>query len=88
VSSWFRPKRYGYGATPNTWQGWLLTLGFLVLIALVSMAMEPGNIAASGGNWLAALGTAAFALVLFIWIVRKKTEGAWRWRWGSGADRT
>ena len=21
---WFRPKRYGYGATPVTWQGWVL----------------------------------------------------------------
>jgi len=24
---WFKPKRYGYGATPATWQGWAVTLG-------------------------------------------------------------
>ena len=24
---WFRPKRFGYGAVPATWQGWAATLG-------------------------------------------------------------
>ena len=23
---WFKPKRYGYGATPITWEGWVFTL--------------------------------------------------------------
>ena len=36
VSSWFRPKRYGYGLTPMKWQGWLLTGALVVLIAMVA----------------------------------------------------
>jgi hypothetical protein len=23
---WFRQKTFGYGATPNTWQGWVFLL--------------------------------------------------------------
>ena len=25
---WFPPKSFGYGWTPITWEGWVLTLGF------------------------------------------------------------
>jgi hypothetical protein len=28
---WFRPKSFGYGATPVTWEVWLLTLGSIVI---------------------------------------------------------
>ena len=29
---WFRPKRYGYGATPVTWEGWLVVAVSVALI--------------------------------------------------------
>ena len=37
---WFRPKRYGYGATPVTWQGWALTFAApgLIVAAVAAMA--------------------------------------------------
>jgi hypothetical protein len=28
---WFRPKRYGYGATPITWEGWVFTLAIVLV---------------------------------------------------------
>jgi hypothetical protein len=83
MSYWFRPKRYGYGATPNTWQGWLFTFGFVALIAVVSVLLEPGQIASSGVGRLIGLAAAALATALFVWITWKKTDGAWHWRWGS-----
>ena len=33
---WFRPKRFGMGAEPKTWEGWLLVIGFIGYIALIS----------------------------------------------------
>jgi hypothetical protein len=33
--SWFGPKRVGYGLRPQTWQGWTLTLGVVVVIFVV-----------------------------------------------------
>lgn len=29
---WFRARSYGWGWTPNTWEGWVLTLGFIAVI--------------------------------------------------------
>ncbi len=38
---WFRPKRLGYGVTPNSWQAWLLILlpGLLILAAGLTFAL-------------------------------------------------
>ena len=36
---WFRPRRYGYGATPVTWEGWALTVGIAAVVALSVVAM-------------------------------------------------
>ncbi len=84
LSSWFRPKRYGYGATPCTWQGWLLTLAFVALLAGIMTMLESG--AAGREAHLAALVAVAAATALFIWITWKKTDGPWRWRWGPGRE--
>ncbi|HZD92178.1 MAG TPA: hypothetical protein VE224_18945 [Pseudolabrys sp.] len=78
---WFRPKRYGYGATPVTWQGWLVTLAIPASMVVVSVALR----LETGSYWaLAALiafdvaALAALALISY-----RKTEGGLRWRWGN-----
>jgi 4-hydroxybenzoate polyprenyltransferase len=70
---WFRPKAFGYGATPATWQGWLVTLGYVVLAALI------GNRATHGHPlflWLLVPLTIAL-----VWVCYTRTDGDWRWRW-------
>jgi hypothetical protein len=47
---WFRPKRFGLGAVPASWQGWLLTLVVLVCAVLVGWIAEQ-----RGPIWLALL---------------------------------
>ena len=32
---WFGPKRIGYGLRPQTWQGWLVTMGFVAVVVLI-----------------------------------------------------
>lgn len=49
---WFKAKRYGWGWTPVTWQGWLITLVFALLYTLLSIAFI---------GWLGA-ATEAFAV--------------------------
>jgi 4-hydroxybenzoate polyprenyltransferase len=69
---WFRPKTFGFGATPATWQGWLVTLGYVLLAALV-------------GNW-ASHGHPLFVLLLvpltmgLFWVMWIKTDREWRRR--------
>jgi hypothetical protein len=47
---WFRPKEFGKGYTPASWQGWLVIFGAivvfltLVFVAIARMAQPTGHI--------------------------------------------
>ncbi len=80
---WFKPKRYGYGATPITWEGWVFTL--------LIMAVDPRlGLAAARHRLRRAAPTTVWVWWVIVMVVlaasvavtRAKTEGAWRWRWG------
>jgi hypothetical protein len=75
---WFRQKHFGYGATPNTWQGWVLTIAGV--IALTGVVMTGAFIRDNVMRvlWLV-LGIALVA-VPFTWVTYIKTEGGFRWR--------
>ena len=84
---WFRPKRYGYGAMPVTWEGWLVTFGSVAVAVCSIVAMNrlvgPSNFAA-WIVWAVVIAGLLFALAA---IARQKTDGEWRWRWGK-VDKT
>jgi hypothetical protein len=81
AEDWFKPKRYGYGATPVTWQGWVVTLGTVLAMLAVSLYLR---LTAKSLWALAALlmfdAAAVSALVI---VSYRKTDGEWRWRWGD-----
>jgi hypothetical protein len=79
---WFRQKTFGYGATPNTWQGWLVTLVACGLVTFV--VVEAMQIPDKHAGLLVALSGAAVIMIAFSVIAYIKTEGGWRWR--SGRD--
>ena len=84
---WFKPKSYGYGATPINWKGWLLVLVFVIwalaistlFVVVPSMNGEEFN-AANFWTWIVLLVGSVLALVF---VSRAKTDGEWRWRWGE-----
>lgn len=84
---WFKPKRYGYGATPITWQGWAVTLGTVAAMLVVSLYLR----LTATSLWALAvlIGFDTAAIVTLFIVSRNKTDGEWRWRWGvsSIADR-
>jgi hypothetical protein len=80
MAYWFRPKRYGYGATPTTWQGWTVTIAIVLAIVAVSLVLQLTE------NLWAVAAVLAFdvvALGALAIISRRKTDGEWRWRWGG-----
>lgn len=94
---WFAPKTYGYGATPSTWEGWLATAVFIVLVLitasylapdprdfahLTGLARLPGLRDLRPGPAVVAAAMAA-EVVGFIVLVRLKSSAPWRWRWGA-----
>jgi len=85
---WFKPRRYGYGAAPATWEGWAVAVasGAIVLSSLVAM-----NLLVDRSNFVAWMVWAALIAVLvwcFAQFCRRRTDGEWRWRWGESSDTT
>lgn len=74
-SEWFVPKRYGWGATPISWQGWAITIGFIVLALAVVLGFRDRP--------LVEVAILAPATILLLVVTAKTTKGGWRWRWGS-----
>lgn len=78
---WFRQKQFGYGATPNSWQGWLITIAGALLIAALAFGAD---FVRDNGLRLMLIGIGMpMILIPFILIAHTKTEGGWRWRWGT-----
>ena len=74
---WFRAKRFGYGAgLPFKWQGW-------VVLGLYVLTMTGLGLLADNDKAIPTIVTVALMLVvtgIFLVIVRKRTEGGWKWR--------
>jgi hypothetical protein len=80
---WFRPRRYGYGATPTTWEGWAVTIAVAVIVIGSIVAM---NLLVDRSDLVAWLVWAAIIAAMTYWFVqfsRRRTDGEWRWRWGA-----
>ena len=76
---WFRQKTFGYGATPNSWQGWLFIIaGAAAVIAVILVADFQRDNATR--FLLIAVGLPLIVIPTVL-IARAKTEGGWRGRW-------
>ena len=74
---WFRAKKFGYGAgLPFKWQGW-------VTLAVYLLAMTGLGLLADNDKAIPEIVPVALMLIvtgIFVVIVRKRTEGGWKWR--------
>lgn len=74
---WFPAKRFGWGwGPPTTWQGWVVLVGYIVVVALISAVFSPDR-----HPLLFPIGV-AFATCILIGICLKKGEPP-AWRWGG-----
>lgn len=78
---WFKPKRFGLGAYPVAWQGWVLTIAYLgVILGMTRLGSHGGPSDPLRWTMIAA------ATLVFVGIAWRKTEGGWHWHWGSDDD--
>ncbi len=70
---WFAAKKYGYGWYPNTWQGWFVLLGYLVIFAPAVMFVKQ--------NPIFSFSIIFIDTIILLFICVKKGEKA-KWRWG------
>jgi hypothetical protein len=78
---WFKQRQFGYGATPVTWQGWVITIGSVLVIAAATAWLTTLS-AINPWFWVAVL-IDAVVIIAILEIARRKTEGGWRWHWGN-----
>lgn len=73
---WFKPKRYGYGAYPSTWEGWLTIIIIMILFTydIIEYTKIKSNLS---------LISAISLMVILVIISYIKTEGDWSWHWGK-----
>lgn len=80
---WFTPKKYGYGFSPISWEGWLMTLVLLGLITLSAYTNDfftDEVMPQQGVRFILDLGI--FCAIFFL-IALPKTRGKLKWSWGS-----
>ncbi|MFA6080651.1 MAG: hypothetical protein WC753_04215 [Candidatus Gracilibacteria bacterium] len=82
---WFRPKYFGYGLVPISWQGWVMTLifvGILYVSAYVNGFTDTqiSTIPTSRDEWRFLLDVLVFT-TLFMIVAKDKTNGPIQWNW-------
>ncbi len=77
---WFKRKRYGWGWTPITWQGWLATLLYVLCIVAFAQDIQPGT--SLQDVTFSLIAPIIFVTILFIALAYKKGEKP-RWQWGN-----
>ncbi len=82
---WFKPKTFGYGATPVTWEGWALAAGYMMFVLTVTLFLIGGQPTAPA--WMTWAVIVIPVTIAMVWFTRQKTEGEWRWRWGRTNSR-
>jgi hypothetical protein len=82
---WFRPRCYGYRATPATWEGWTVTLIVpgIVIGSIVGMDLRVDR--SDFTVWMIWALVIASITFWFVCTARERNDSEWRWCWG---DRT
>jgi ABC-type phosphate/phosphonate transport system permease subunit len=77
---WFRAKLYGWGWTPARWQGWVVTLAFIVFIAWSVFALVSQD--KPSANQLTWFFVKFVLASIVLMIICYKTGEKPRWQWG------
>ena len=78
---WFKAKRYGWGWTPCTWQGWLILAAFVALFTETFLVVDAHS--HSGSDTLIAFVPLAFFYTFILILICYRTGEKPRRRWGG-----
>lgn len=78
---WFKAKEYGYGWYPATWQGWLVLMVFIVLVAANAYRINAETHSVS--DMLLNFIPQTIVLTCILIFICYKTGEKAAWRWGK-----
>ena len=82
---WFKPKNYGYGYFPITWEGVLITIAILILLLISAYINNFFNIKTPPNtrNGFRFVLDLTLIILSFNPIMEKKTKEKVTWKWGK-----
>ncbi len=85
----FRPKTFGFGVTPCTWQGWAITAVLCAIIiggAMILLPEENAPPPISAIEFAQQVGRFVLFIAAISWLFLRLTapytDGEMKWRWG------
>jgi uncharacterized membrane protein YhaH (DUF805 family) len=73
---WFKAKQYGWGWYPITWQGWIITLAFILFVTcMATIFLTKGRLM----EYFLSLIISMVILIIICYLKGEKPE----WRWGE-----
>lgn len=82
MSYWFKRRRYGWGWTPVTWQGWSVLGVFLVYAIGTSVLLSLTTTLTDLQFIFTYLTLLSLGLAVMLWLTMKHSpKGKWRWGW-------
>jgi hypothetical protein len=78
---WFRAKRFGWGWTPISWQGWVLTLVYIVSLVNYAFLINPQ--VNSGSDFLIRYAFFFIPVTTFFIIICYLKGEHPHWSWGN-----
>ena len=79
---WFKRKRYGWGWTPATWEGWLI-LVIWVIVTFAPIILLDSKFLTNTLVGIKSFVAYEVAIVLALLLVCWKTGESPRWQWGD-----
>lgn len=78
---WFVAKKYGYGWVPATREGWLVLLGYFILVAAGAWFIS--SLFPDGQDFLVVFLPWVFMLSVALVLIAHRTGEPPRWHWGK-----
>ena len=81
---WFRHKRFGAGFSIATWQGFVATIGCIVISTLGArtILVWGGDTGSSAAMALTVVAAVILAYAVLVWRTSDRTRPV-KWRWGK-----
>jgi hypothetical protein len=80
---WFKARKYGWGWTPVTWQGWACIITYTVLCILAGVLLIPHFSEELGVVYITAFGLFIISLTSFLVGISYRKGEPPSWQWGS-----
>ncbi len=80
---WFKSKSFGWGWTPCSREGWIVTIGFIVALIALSYFMRGELESGKATNFL----IYEFGLIALLILIAYKTGEKPTWNWGKKKEK-